>query len=110
MRGVGLLVAAVCTVAGSSPAHAQYTISTVAGSAGAAGCTGNGGAGTSAKLGKPRGIALDGSGNLVIADNGCNSFRRVNLGSGTISLLAGDGTCGLLNGTLAAARFGQGSH
>ncbi len=68
-------------------------ISTVVGTyPGTAGYSGDGFPATSAKLNAPQGIALDGSGNLYIADTGNNVIRKVT--SGTISTVAGTGTAG----------------
>ena len=67
-------------------------ISTVAGT-GAVGYLGDGTAATGAKLNQPTGVAIDGSGNLLIADNLNNAVRMVNT-SGIISTLAGNGTPG----------------
>ena len=66
------------------------TITTVAGN-GAGGFSGDGGPVNSASL-SPVGIALDAVGNLYIADNGNNRVRKVD-GTGTITTVAGDGTC-----------------
>ena len=68
------------------------TISTVAGN-GTAGFSGDGGPATSAKLNIPRGVAVDSSGNLFIADWSNGRIRKVDT-SGTISTVAGDGTFG----------------
>ena len=67
-------------------------ISTVAGS-GTSGFGGDGGAATAAQLNAPRGVALDGAGNLYIVDNNNNRIRKVD-SSGDISTVAGDGTSG----------------
>ena len=67
-------------------------ISTVAGS-GTSGFSGDGGAATSAQLHWPRGVALDGAGNLYIADNNNHRIRKVN-SAGNISTVAGTGTAG----------------
>ncbi len=48
---------------------------------------------TSASLNEPRGVAVDSSGNVYIADSGNNRVRMVNT-SGLISTVAGDGTGG----------------
>ena len=68
------------------------TITTVAGT-GTAGFSGDGGPATSAELDHPVGVAVDGSGNLYIADYDNNVVRKVN-GSGTITTIAGTGTFG----------------
>jgi sugar lactone lactonase YvrE len=52
------------------------TITTVAGN-GTGGFSGDGGPATSASLTVPYGVAVDGAGNLFIADNGNNRIRRV---------------------------------
>ncbi|GAB3960732.1 hypothetical protein GCM10028805_58610 [Spirosoma harenae] len=64
-------------------------ITTVAG-IGVYGFSGDGFAATSANLASPQGIALDGSGNLYIADSENHRVRKVSA-SGIISTVAGDG-------------------
>ena len=64
-------------------------ISTVAGG----GTGGDGGPATSASLNNPTGIALDGVGNLYIADRGNNRVRRVDT-SGNINAFAGTNSAG----------------
>lgn len=68
------------------------TITTVAGS-GAQGSSGDGGTATSASLNYPVGVAIDGSGNLFIADYGNNRVRKVSNG-GVITTVAGTGVQG----------------
>ena len=78
-------------------------IYTVAGD-GKAGFSGDGGPATSAELDYPDGVAVDGAGNLVIADTGNNRVRVVAASTGTfygqamtagdIYTVAGDGTAG----------------
>jgi sugar lactone lactonase YvrE len=65
-------------------------ITTVAG-AGAQGFSGDGGAATSASLYQPAGLVLDQAGNLFIADNANHRVRKVAVGTGVISTVAGDG-------------------
>src|SRR5262245_45395218 len=67
-------------------------ITTVAGT-GFCGFFGNGGPATSAKLCNPTGVALDGAGNLFIADQGNRRIRKVD-GGGTITTVAGSGLFG----------------
>jgi hypothetical protein len=62
-------------------------VTTVAGN-GSAGYAGDGGPGPSAKLTTPTGLALDGSGNLYIADTGNNVVRKLAT-NGTITTYAG---------------------
>ena len=67
-------------------------ISTVAGT-GTDGYSGDGGAATAARLNSPSGVAVDGAGNLYIADTGNSRIRKVD-SSGNISTVAGTGTDG----------------
>lgn len=67
-------------------------ISTIAGNGGT-GYSGDGGAATSAQLYYPQGIALDGSGNIFIADVGNYVIRKVSTG-GIITTVAGNNTSG----------------
>lgn len=69
-------------------------ISTVAGGATPASGVGDGGPATSAELAAPSSVAIDGSGNLFIADQGNHRVREVAAGSGTISTVAGNGSAG----------------
>ena len=68
------------------------TISAVAG-IGYEGYTGDGGAALSARLRAPRGCAVDGSGNIFIADSG-NDVVRVVTTDGNIATVAGTGVPG----------------
>ena len=68
-------------------------ITTTAGN-GTAGYSGDGGAATSAKLYGPTGVAVDGSGNVYIADSENNRIRMVTASTGVISTVAGTGTAG----------------
>lgn len=70
-------------------------ISTVAGM-GSAGLGGDGGQATSAQLTYPVGVAVDGTGNLFIADTGNHRIRRVTP-NGVISTVAGMGIAGSSN-------------
>lgn len=69
------------------------TIERVAGS-GRAGFAGDGGPALVAALKEPTGLALDGSGNLYIADMGNHRVRRVRIEDGTIETVAGTGAAG----------------
>jgi sugar lactone lactonase YvrE len=68
-------------------------ITTVAGN-GTLGYLGDGSAATSAELNGPTGLALDGAGNLYIADKGNNAIRKVTAATGVITTVAGNGTQG----------------
>jgi streptogramin lyase len=68
------------------------TITTVAGT-GSAGYSGDGGSATSARLNRVRDVAVDGAGNLYIADEVNHRIRRVDTG-GIIRTFAGTGSSG----------------
>lgn len=59
------------------------------------------GAGASASFNTPVGLALDGTGNLIVADEYNNQLRSVSL-SGTVSTLAGTLDTGSTNGNIYA--------
>jgi sugar lactone lactonase YvrE len=69
---------------------ATGTITTVAGS-GQFGYKGDGGPAINASFEYPTGIAVDGAGNLFIADLYDNVIRKVDAASGTISTVVGSG-------------------
>lgn len=82
-------------------AHGQY-MSTFAGT-GTLGYSGDGGQASNAKLNAMTGMAVDGSGNIYIADNENNVVRRVDI-TGTITTFAGTGVSGYTgDGGLATA-------
>ncbi len=72
---------------------ATGVISTVAGN-GSGGYAGDGGPATSAELSSPEGIAVDGAGNLYIADTYNSVIRKVTAATGVISTVAGNGNFG----------------
>jgi len=67
-------------------------ISTVAGN-GTVGYSGDGGNAIAAELNVPRGVAVDATGNVYIADTKNSAIRKINT-SGIISTIAGNGTAG----------------
>ena len=69
---------------------ASSIITTVAGN-GTTDFSGDGGPATLASLGGPRGVAVDGTGNLFIADGRYHRVRKVDA-AGIISTVAGNGT------------------
>ena len=69
------------------------TITTVIGT-GAAGFSGDGGPGVAAQLNQPRGLALDSSGNLFVADTFNHAVRRLDAVSGVLTTVAGNGSPG----------------
>jgi sugar lactone lactonase YvrE len=58
------------------------------------GYMGDGGLATSAKLGFPNGVAVDGSGNIIIADTTNCAIRKISASTGIISTVAGTASCG----------------
>ncbi len=71
----------------------QGVTGTIAGS-GATSYTGDGGKALFAGLNAPTGIAIDGEGNLYIADTGNHVIRKVDAKTGIISTVAGTGVGG----------------
>ena len=65
-------------------------ITTVAGTGEESGSSGDGGPAVEAQLSRPRGVAVDGAGNLYIADASNHRIRKVDT-SGTITTIAGTG-------------------
>jgi hypothetical protein len=78
-------------------------VSTLAGSAGTAGTAD--GTGTSARFNTPAGVAVDGAGNVYVADSVNHTIRKIT-STGTVSTVAGQaGSSGSQDGTGSAARF-----
>ena len=88
--------------------EATGTISTVAGNR-TASYGGDGGPATNAQLNSPWGVAMEGFGNLYIADAGNNLIRKVAVATGIITTVAGNGAAGYSGdgGPAAAARLNQ---
>ena len=84
---------------------ANGTLTTVAGT-GSAGFSGDGGPAASAQLNSPKGVAVDSSGNIFIADS-LNSRIRVVLPNGNIYTVGGNGGIGFSgdNGPATSAQF-----
>ncbi len=78
-------------------------VSTLAGTAGSSGSAD--GTGAAARFNAPRGIAVDSSGNVWVADTGNHTIRRITP-AGVVTTFAGTaGSAGSTNATGAAARF-----
>lgn len=81
----------------------QGVVSTLAGSAGLPGLTD--GAGGAARFSTPSGVAVDGSGNVFVADSGNNAIRKIT-SAGVVTTVAGSaGQSGAVDGAASVARF-----
>ena len=68
-----------------------HVVTTLAGN-GASGFAGDGGLAVNATLRQPFGVALDGAGNIFVADTNNNVVRRIDAATGIITTYAGGGT------------------
>jgi uncharacterized protein YjiK len=79
-------------------------VTTLAGTVGMPGSSD--GTGAAARFNSPEGVAVDGAGNLYVADFGNQTLRKVVVATGVVTTLAGTaGTAGGNDGTGTAARF-----
>jgi serine/threonine-protein kinase len=62
------------------------------------------GAGTAASFNSPKGVAVDSSGNVYVADTGNHKIRKIT-SAGVVTTIAGTGTQGSTDGTGTAASF-----
>ncbi len=92
LRGALRLVACAALTAAAAWAQSSAggTIETVAGT-GTPGYSGDGGPATEAQLNYPEDVAVDGLGNIYIADTNNNRIRKVDASTGNISTFAGGG-------------------
>ncbi len=87
---------------GSKPKTSGPTVSTFAGT-GSSGATN--GTGTSASFTFPSSIIVASSSEFYIGDFGNSLIRTLNISTAATATFAGNGTAGLLNGTLTSAEF-----
>ena len=71
---------------------------------GEAGFSGDGGRANKAKLNSPTGLAIDSKGNLFISDSGNERVRKIDLETGIISTIAGNGKTGVAAEGIVAAK------
>jgi sugar lactone lactonase YvrE len=79
------------------------TVTTLAGSMGVTGSSN--GTGAAAQFFYPGGVAVDGSGNVYVADTGNGTIREIAPGGAVTTLAGTPGVTGTANGTGAAAQF-----
>lgn len=83
----------------------DYVVTTLAGTAGLKGSAD--GTGSAARFLVPTGLAVDGDGNVYVADYGAHTIRKVTP-AGVVTTLAGlAGSAGTANGAGSVARFNQ---
>lgn len=58
-----------------------------------------------AQFSLPSGIAVDGAGNVFVTEFGNHTVRKIDMATGMVSTVAGNGTPGCVNGNGTAARF-----
>src|SRR5438046_4958089 len=86
----------------AASAQVQYAFANLAGRPGGRGNVD--GTGSSARFYSPFGVAMDGAGNVYVADTENQMIRKITP-AGAVTTLAGDGHEGSADGTRSAARF-----
>jgi len=98
----GLAASLALSAAGQADYETPYTITTLAGYPGNSGVDGTG---SEARFNQPSGVAVDGAGNVYVADTQNQAIRKVTP-AGVVTTLAGmPGSSGRADGTGGAARF-----
>ena len=82
--------------------QAQTAWSNLAGQPGSSGSAN--GTGNTARFNTPKGVAIDISGNIYVADSANHEIRKITQ-AGVVTTLAGNGTAGSLDGTGTGAQF-----
>ena len=75
-------------------AQVKGIITTIAGTPVTSGYSGDGGAATGATFHFPNGVAIDGDGNIYVADRSNHVVRKINATTGIITTIAGTGSFG----------------
>jgi hypothetical protein len=88
------------TIRKITPAGVVTTLAGLAGSTGGAN-----GTGSAARFNDPSGVAVDGAGNVYVADTGNNTIRKITAARVVTTLAGLAGSTGGANGTGSAARF-----
>lgn len=104
LRPLRAFFAGLCLlVSARAQESANWTVTTAAGAVGQFSSTD--GAGSAARFNNPRGLAVDGSGQVLIADTFNHTIRRMTA-EGQVTTIAGSaGLSGSTNGVGSAARF-----
>jgi sugar lactone lactonase YvrE len=89
-----------CTIREINPAGVVTTLAGLAGNPGSAD-----GAGTAARFVNPTGVAVDGGGNVYVADLGNGTIRKINPAAVVTTFAGSAGLTGSTDGTGSAARF-----
>jgi len=92
--------------------NATGLLTTIAGGAAdnAPGFGGDGGPATAAQLDNPAGVAVDGGGNVTIADTANERIRRIDAATGAINTIAGGADSVVAGPLVAGGPLGVGSH